>query len=157
MGSRGVLYHFAPVRLGPCSTVEPGNWGRILKRFNLANPSFGNAWVLARELVFEQLRPSVKPSRMSSCFVLQNQQDAELYSNVNDRNYLQVLHEVEYVDLAAPSHVGDLSFLDFSEGSPFLDSTRSAAQSYWAGVTGAANRGTEIVAASALRVVRSLE
>lgn len=154
------LYHYANLRLGPGSIIEPGNWGRLLRRYSPAAPGgvgFGNSWLLARELIFEQLRPSSKPSRLSACFALPSRDDANKYRQFHDKNLQQILHIVELVDPTALQHTAGLSFADMADGEPFLDRTQSAAKNYWAGLPGDQAKGSELLAISALRVVRALE
>ena len=151
------LLHFANLRLGPGSVIEPGNWGRLLKRYVPGNPGFGNPWTLSRELVFDHLRPQGKPSRLAACFAFPTKEDAEKYRLSNDRNFQQVLHEVEFVDPTAPQHLGGLSFLDLNDGTVFLDPIRTAAVNYWSDAPGNLEKGHELVTTSGLRVLRSLE
>lgn len=108
-------FHFAPLRLGPGSIIEPGNWGRLIKRYSIAD---GAPWLLARELIFEQLRPEGKPARMSGCFALTTRIEADAYRAAVDPNYQSVLHEVDIVDATRPVHVGGLSFLDMPQMGP---------------------------------------
>lgn len=154
MNTNGPYYHFTPIRLGAGSLVEPGNFGRILKRYLTGT---GNAWMLARELVFEKHRPPSKPSRLSACFALPTTDDAERYRQANDQNFLQVLHEVEVVDPLAVQHLGSLSYLDFNNSLPFMDPTTTAAISYWSGAAGDPMKGIELVTTSGLRVMRALD
>jgi hypothetical protein len=90
------LFHLAPLRLGAGSIIQPGNFGRIIKRYALNNNFDG--WRIARELIFEQSRPKDKPSRLCSCFGLPTRVDCDAYRKFNDANFLQVVHEVEIVD-----------------------------------------------------------
>ena len=151
------IYHFSQLRLGSGSVIEPGNFGRLLKRYVPGNPGFGNGWLLARELVFEQLRPSAKPTRFEACYACPTREDAEKYRQYNDRNFQQVLHEVELVDPTSPQHIGGLSFLDMSDGVAFLDPVRLYATNYWSGEVGDETKGKELITSSSLRVVRTLE
>ena len=108
---------------------------------------------------FEQVRNDQfagKPSRLSSCFGLPTQADADLYRQQVDPNFQMVLHEVEVVDNALPQHTGNIAFLDFRDGTPFLDPTRMAARSYWNGEP-TPGRAMEIVTTSAFRVLHCLE
>ncbi|QRM44934.1 DUF2441 domain-containing protein [Rhizobium sp. BG4] len=148
------LFHFAPTKLGPGSIIEPGNWGRILKRYNTVN---NNGWIIARELLFEGVRTHMfpdKPSRLSSSFAFRTKVEADRYQQANDGNLLNVLHEVEIADRALPQHEGRLRHLDWPEqGVPFLDPTRLKAMQYWQGI---GNGDAEIVTASPLRILRAL-
>lgn len=150
------IFHYAPIRLGAGSVIEPGNFGRIIKRYQ-ANDTLGG-WRMARELIFEMMRPVAKPSRLTSCFGLPSQHDADLYRKFNDTNFIWILHEVEIVDPHLPQHIGGLSWIDFPPaGSPILDPMRMQAKSYWDGAAGTPEKGNEIVTASQLRVLCCLE
>lgn len=67
-------YHLTMARLAPGSIIYPGNWGRLLRRYendSVTGQVFGNSWILARELKYELVRvqhyPS-KPSRFDVAF-----------------------------------------------------------------------------------------
>src|SRR4051794_17129348 len=78
-------YYFASVKLLPGSVVAPGNWGRMLRRYENASAtgnSFGSAWIVARELRFEVIRLkhfAEKPSRLESAFCCPSLEDARSY------------------------------------------------------------------------------
>jgi hypothetical protein len=151
------IFHFAPLRLGAGSLIQPGNFGRIVKRYVVsANDALGG-WRLARELIFESARPDGKPSRSSACFALPTRDDANKYRQFNDPNFIQVLHEVEIVDPSQPQHIAGLSWTDLPASGPVLDPMRFQATNYWNGVPGTLEKGSELVTASALRVVTCLE
>ena len=67
------FFHFAPMRLGPGSIVEPGNFGRVIRATQHAIQG-GEASLISgyvgRELIFELVRaksfPTTKPSRLTS-------------------------------------------------------------------------------------------
>lgn len=147
------LYHLAPITLAPGSEIQPGNFGRMIKRYRTDTGS--NAWLLSRELIFESVREQIAPnapSRLSACFAIDDLGAAQRYQAHNDGNFLMVMHEVELVDAAAPQHSGSLPLIDFPQpGHPFLDTVRAMANAYWSG-GGSGDR--EIVTASALRVVQ---
>jgi hypothetical protein len=152
------LFHFAPLALDAGSVIQPGNWGRLLKRYGVPEGTapWGNPWLLARELIFETVREKAAPalpSRMGACFALPDMPAADAYRAENDPGFKQVLHQVELLDPTAPTHSGALALLRLHVGSPFLDTTRSSAIQYW---RGEGDGFREIVTASALRVVACL-
>jgi len=153
--STGPLFHFAPLRLGSGSLIQPGNFGRIIRRYEATETFSG--WRLARELIFEDQRPDYKPSRFNSCFGLPTHQDAEAYRRFNDPNFFQVLHEVEIVNPTLPTHTASLSWIEFPESGPFLDLMRLQAKQYWAGEPGDSEKGIETLSASEFRIIRCLE
>jgi hypothetical protein len=95
-------YHSAPLLLEPGAIIHPGNWGRIL---NCYTQQQGNAWMLAREFVFESVRVSEYPnlpSRLSCAFAFETLDHANQYmSNFSPWN---PLYEVELVEPGAPLH-----------------------------------------------------
>ena len=57
-------------QLGPGSIIQPGNFGRLLKRYVAGS---GQCVDAGRELAFEQIRTRGylhKPSRLNACFGL---------------------------------------------------------------------------------------
>jgi Protein of unknown function (DUF2441) len=154
-------FHFAPLRLASGSVIQPGNWGRLLKRQQVTqHNNVGMVpWHLTRELVFETIREhgfGKLPSRLGSAFVLPTRHDADIYRSHNDQNHFHILHEVDLVDLTAPVHRGWMSFLDY-QGGPFLEATRVQALQYWSGNKGDPEKGEEIVTVSPLKIVKCLE
>jgi len=149
------LYHLAPITLAAGSEIQPGNFGRMIRRYR---PDIGNnAWLLSRELIFEAVREQAAPSapsRLSACFALEDLAAAHRYQAHNDGNFLMVMHEVELVDATAAQHRGALPLIDFPPPChPFLDTVRMRARDYWSG-GGSGDR--EIVTTSALRVVQAI-
>lgn len=157
------LYHLTMLRLAPESVIQPGNWGRLLRRYENApavpgGPQFGNPWILARELLFENVRLSNhpgKPSRFNATFCFQTEADAEQYRANNDPHFAQVLHEVDHTDPTAATHAGDLSLIKWpAGGQPFFSVMGMAASNYWAGQ----GQGPwEIVSMSPIRVLRAID
>jgi hypothetical protein len=155
-----VLFHLTMARLAEGSIIEAGNWGRLLREYesplDSAQKTFGNPWVLTRELVFELARVESfpdKPSRFSSTFALVCEADAAAYRTRYNLKMKQVLHCAELVDPASPIHAGIVG--DWPPGGkPFLDEMRAKAVDYWSG------RGegiTEVVSASPLRILKCLD
>jgi hypothetical protein len=155
-------FHFTMARLAPGSVIEPGNWGRLLRKYQNApatnGAQFGAVWVLTRELVFELERTRnfpTRPSRFCATFCFTDRANAEVYRSLNDQPHAQVLHEVEHVTPAAPSHVGYVSKCNWpGGGQPFLDVMTNQANDYW---RGDGDGVSEIVSTSGLRVVSCLD
>lgn len=158
------LYHFTMMRLAPGSIIEPGNWGRLLRRYENAPGSngqqFGKVWVLTRELVFELTRIKLPkansvPSRFESTFSFKDEAHAHVYREANDPHFVQVLHEVELVDPNAPQHEGAVSKSNWPAGGrPFLGDMTQAAQEYW---RGEGDGPRELLSASGLRIIRAVD
>jgi hypothetical protein len=156
------LFHLAPGRLGPDSIIEPGNWGRLLRRYENAsttNQLFGQVWILTRELVLELERERSfqdRPSRMMATFGFRTREHAEQYRAEHDRPRAQVLHRVELVEPTALRHEASLAMLRWpAANTSFLDTMTTQAQAYCGG-----ERVTVLEKSSrfpALRVIESLE
>lgn len=147
------MFHWSPIRLREGSIVEPGNFGRMIRRYR--PDQFGDGWRMARELLFEHAREAFAtsaPSRLNACFMCPTYEEATRYQAMYDPQFLQVLHEVEIVELGAPQHVGALNLLNENEAMSFLDSFRRQARDYWEG-RGDGDR--EVLTASPIRVVRT--
>jgi len=152
------LYHLAQLRLGPGSIIEPGNFGRLLGRYMpSAQRAFGNAWMLCRELIFEQARPPELPSRFSCCFVLPALDDVNCFRPTADPNFQQVLHEVAIVDESLPQHRGARSLIAMQDDVVFLGPMQAKAAKYWSGDPGEPDQGYELLTSSSLRVIKPLE
>lgn len=152
------LFFLASLHLAPGSIIQPGNWGRIIEKYetpSMARQTFGNMNLVARELVFELVRvksyPS-RPSRLQAAFCCPTLADLQQYRPKTDPNNFQLVYEVELVDPAQPTHVAPLTMIDFAEGTIFLNETRARADRYW---TGHPDGPQEVVTLSSLRI-RSL-
>lgn len=136
------------------SVVEPGNWGRILRSYNLTQPNtMLSPWLLLRETAFELVRfrqfPTL-PSRLEAVFVCENRQDLETFKS-NGR-ILDISYEVELTDPTMPLHRGCLSeFTTAHQGC--LDDLEARAQRYWMGTNVVQ---AEIVTLSPIRILRRL-
>jgi|SRR5689334_19225388 hypothetical protein len=119
--------------------------------------AFGNAWMLARELIFEQVRPRELPSRLSCCFALPTLRDVECYRALVDPNFQQVLHQVAIVDESQAHHRGARSFVTMQDDVVFLGPTQARAAKYWAGDPGEPAEGYELLTNSRLKVMKALE
>lgn len=156
----GPFYHFTQLRLSVGAIIQPGNYGRLLKRYCIPKNGvgFGNPWILCRELIFEDIRSQTSidlPPRSSACFVFPSLDEANAYRAINDPFFCQVLHEVEVIDPGKSKHHGRISLLDIpNAGEPFLDCIRTKAIAYW---NGGGDGSLEMLTTSEIKVVRCLE
>jgi hypothetical protein len=134
------LYHLTAIKLEIGSVVQPGNWGRILRRYQrlAANgTTVGDPWILARELVFEMVRREKfenKPSRWDSAFCCTSLEEAREYQQKNDLAKLNIIYEVSPMDDQAPHHRGPLGALDWlPAGGIFVENYEALAAIYWSG------------------------
>lgn len=132
-------YFLSSLSLAPGSVVQPGNWGRIIERYETPSSSrqtFGSLNLIARELVFENLRLEVypdKPSRLRAAFCCPSLADMQQYRPKTDPFGFQIVYEVQLVDPAQPTHNAPLEMIDFAENTYFLMETRARAHRYWSG------------------------
>lgn len=125
-------FHSAPMLLDNGSIVQPGNWGRILNSYT---QNQGNAWMLAREFIFESVRASefpALPGRLSSAFVFESLEHANQYRN--NFSPWGMLYEVELVEPSALLHRGGFNLVTFPPPvTEFVPVTAQFARSYWRG------------------------
>lgn len=150
------------VKLMPGSIIAPGNWGRMLRRYiqsTATGNSFGNAWILARELNFEVARlkhfPD-KPSRLESAFCCLSVEEARAYQRAHDPIGVQLLHRVQLVEPTAVSHVAAIDWTAWPQpDTSLMDVTEQRAMAYWRGdPTGGPS---ELITTSALKVVENVD
>jgi hypothetical protein len=152
-------FHLGLSMLAPGSIIEPGNMGRLHRRYTRPAPNqagWGDPWHLARELIFEEVRNSrtqfsALPSRLGAAFVCPTRADIDAFRRMVDPFLTHMVCEIEIVDPTLPQHTSGINWLDLiPPGQPFLDTTRMNAIQYW---SGAPNGPTEILTASSLRVL----
>ena len=139
-----------PLKIG--SIVLPGNWGRILK---LYTPNSGNAWLIVREKIFEEIRLSqfsTKPSRLEANFLCENKEDIIAFRKETNRLF-DLAYEVEIVNPSLPTHRGCLRFLDIKTQDSNDQLVRNA-KAYW---NGEDIQKPEIVTPSEICVVSYVE
>ena len=111
------VYHWASAKLANGSIAEPGNWGRMLRRYSMSLPNgarFGIPWTFSRETLIETVRAQMfpeMPSRLSASFSLLSYEDAMAYRQSQDHYLLNMLCEVELRNPDAPHHVGSLNWI----------------------------------------------
>ncbi len=149
-----MLIHMTRSELQPGDLIAPGNWGAVIRQQGEAH----GAWL--RECVLEGIRelefPS-KPSRMATAFAFVDLASA-LWWWRHERQK-DFIYEVEVVDGAAASHIGDLLGVQMV---PAVDvSPEAAARRYWSRGTPHFNTPDgvfidELVTLSPLKVVGRL-
>jgi len=148
-----IFYYYAcsyPLASG--SIINPGNWGRIIQKYNIS--SFGNPWILFREEVFEKVRQSefpTKPSRYKSIFLCETKDMLAQFLQLANRS-LDLIYEVELLDATAPIHRGCLLNLDFAPQENMQSFTLKA-RAYW---NGANVQRPEIASTSSIKIISQL-
>ncbi len=150
MTQRYFYCYSLPLEVG--SVIRPGNWGRILRSYT--PQAYPNAWVLIRELVWEEVRLRYfpdKPSRFEGIFVCLNEEDLNEFRATANRR-LDLPYEVELVDPSASSHVGDLTLANMQNMDSVTVFEQRAAQ-YWQGTNIVKS---ELITVSPIRITRVL-
>jgi hypothetical protein len=145
-------FYLCSYPLGVGSIIEPGNWGRILRAYNLNDAN--NRWLPLREHAFEVVRLRQyphRPSRLEASFVCETLADLGAFKQSVGRP-VDLAYEVEFVQSNAPSHRGCLSTMDNPpQGQvwtiPLLE---QRADAYW---SGANVQRPEVATTSPLRVI----
>ena len=138
--------------LAPGSVIEPGNWGRLLRLYT--PQAQANAWLLIRELVYEDIRRThygAKPSRLVSTFLCLTEADIQEFRTQYNRTF-DLMYEVEIVDQNAPLHTGDWT-LPNMVNTDTVQVFESRAHLYWQGNNVVKQ---EVVTPSAVKVLRRL-
>jgi hypothetical protein len=136
--------------LAPGSVVEPGNWGRILRLYTQQRSP--NAWLLARELIYEGIRRasySSKPSRFGAAFVCFTEADLQQFRL---ERAFDVSYEVELVDPGANRHVADWNVAAVTQTDD-VAAIEGKAHLYWQGQNPVKK---ELVTDSPLRILKRL-
>lgn len=135
MSTQQSFFHLAGQPLGPGSTILPGNWGRVIRRWGWAHT------FAIREMALETYRlvhhPEL-PSRMEAAFI---------FLTVEEANFLKVgdgsqrtgfeqhcLYRVRLATPDAPSFVADYRFV-----APAGALRHDWAELYWRGLDGDGN------------------
>jgi hypothetical protein len=113
-----------------------------------------NAWLLVRELIFEQVRIGSfphKPSRFDCTFVCLSEADLLELCAASNR-YLDLKYEVELVQPDLPNHLGDWTLANMDNGydCPIFE---NRAGLYWQGNNPVKQ---ELLTQSSLRIIRVL-
>lgn len=133
------FYFLSSLSLAPGSIVQPGNWGRIIEKYETPSANrqtFGSLNLIARELMFEMVRAETypdKPSRLLAAFCCPSLADMQQYRPKADPYGFQIVYEVDLVDPAKQTHFAPLAMIDFAENTFFLMETRARADRYWSG------------------------
>ena len=144
-------FHWCSTSLDIGSIIQPGNWGRIVRKFGWNHGHSGN------EAALEHIRLtefSHLPSRLDAAFYLADQQAASFYGQ-GQVNHLMVLYEVELLQPEANSH---RTYWDGVR--PSGDLGLEWARKYWRGEPPDGNINIskqERLTLSALKVVRRIE
>lgn len=146
-------FHVAALALGTESIIQPGNWGRIIRRYTQNNLN----WAIAiRELTFESVRLAEypqKPSRLKAAFVFEDAETAR--THIQTQSIHGVIHRVELADDAAPTHRADYKLLDFPDPTtPLIPWCEESSRKYWRSED---IQVPELVTLSPLRVLECLE
>lgn len=142
-------FHGNSTLLEPGSVIQPGNWGRIIKKAEWRHA------LAMREVLFEHVRQSEfphAPSRLESAYFFDDEGEAAHYLQTPDRAFLMIMYEVELVDPNATQIMTDYRRVHPS-GPLGIDWVRA----YWRGeMLAPENKFScrEILAVTPLRIIR---
>lgn len=146
-------FHAAPLALGAKSIIQPGNWGRIIRRYTQNQIN----WAIAvREVTFESIRLAEypqKPSRMEAAFVFEDIETVR--THIQKHSTHGVIHRVELTDNTVPTHRADYKLLDFPDpNTPLIPWCEEISRKYWKSQD---IQVPEVVTLSPLRILECLE
>lgn len=124
-----VLYHYAPIPLRAGSVIEPGNWGRIVRRDMERNQN----WPVqhAREAMLELYRQAAfpqAPSRLECIFAYRSLDEAKAGRDANSA--LSHVYSVK-VDASSPYHVADMAIYGMLDLTKSYDFLQRLIRAYW--------------------------
>lgn len=143
----------AGLSLAGGSIVEPGNWGRVMRRqqWSHGNVVVGTARELGLELIRREVAPNA-PSRLDCAFAFLKGNGARQFL-ASTPGRTDVVYEVELVEPDAPHLIADLSEFGALIQQPTGLEFAAVATRYWAG-TASTNPNAELLTLSPLRVLR---
>ena len=90
------MYHIASAILAPGSIINPGDWGRMLRLYQVGQADITN---LLRETILENIRSQEfpdKPSRLNSSFAPPGIEAAQFFHTYHHR--FGVMYRVRLID-----------------------------------------------------------
>lgn len=144
-----ILYHCAPIPLRAGSVIEPGNWGRLIDRYESDN---GQVQVnalneIALEFARQTYAPS-KPSRLNCLFVIEDEEGARVYRDAHQPAGL--IYKVEPVEAFGPVHIGNYTFPVQTHLGRYVPQTFARFRSYW---VDEASENREVLISCAARIL----
>jgi hypothetical protein len=123
-------FHCAPIGLGAGSTIQPGNWGRVMHLYEWNPNNFTlSIW---REALLEQARQihaPTKPSRLTSTFALASLQEAIAYRAQHCPTNL--IYEVAPFVESPSIHEGDYEVAIFKFSGHYFQQMLDFGRQYW--------------------------
>ena len=145
-------YYCCSLPLGNGSIVQPGNWGRMLK---LYRTNIDNSWILVKELIFEQVRRELyptKPSRFNSIHLCKDEAQIKEFKLSTNR-FCDLVYKVELIDAETPKHIGDWKLMDLQNGDNY-SAIETKAKLYWDGKDVVK---PEVLAISQIKILEKIE
>lgn len=143
-------FHLCSTDLQPGAIINPGNWGRIIKK---VGPSHGR-WLA--ESCLEDVRHRqfpLLPSRLSCSYFFDDVSEATEYQKNNA--YFLILYEVQLVDPSVPIHRADYRCVQ-----PDNSLSLNWCQHYWQGLSAGPHPSglscTELLAVTPLRIIQKV-
>ena len=127
---RPKFYHCAPIPLSNGSVIEPGNWGRIIRTYEVTNGQIASNAI--REALFETVRVRVaelKPSRLACVFCCPTMEAAISYRDSYATTNL--VYGVEPTDDRFRQHIGDYKLAVEPYEGRYFDRMIGVCEEYW--------------------------
>ena len=124
----------APMRLHIGATIDPGNFGRLMRTMYPA-PNTQNPVATYREALFEYARLALSPdkvSRLSCLFVCPTLDGASSFRTAQQP--ANIVYEVEPTGDTTGMHIADIDLINFPKAGQFYDGVFTAARKYWLGL-----------------------
>lgn len=125
-------YWLASYDFEPGTIINPGNWGRILKKYDFTGN--GSNSKISREFIFESVRLrdySHLPSRLECIFLLDDLQKAKEFQR---ERVMDIIYEVSVLDETADIFEADMGLTNFPINSLSVEGWILLAESYWSGM-----------------------
>lgn len=147
-----IYYWLASYPLEPGSVVLPGNWGRIIRKYNNQNHNY---IIVAREYIYELVRrekfPEL-PSRLQCSFLCESEADVRRFQQETART-LDIIYEVELVGDRKSVYKFDWQLVNFPQLFTVEDLEKRAIE-YWKNSESVQN--PEVLTENPIKIIRSL-
>jgi hypothetical protein len=124
-------FHCSGTSLAVGAIINPGNWGRMLRLYEV-QPNAGLQTNVFREALMEQARliyAPTKVSRLEAVYVLPSLADAVAFRDQYQPT--NIIYEVQPTDPSAPPTIGDYAFAVAPYPQRYFNAMFDYARRYW--------------------------
>jgi hypothetical protein len=130
-------FHVARDGLRVGDIIQPGSWGSLTRAFGPGGQAIASQsdatnliWEAAVESVRSQSFPT-KVSRFDCVFACQSEQEARQFLQRFRSNGSHRIYEVELVDPATPTSIGDFAAITDAPPAPYVERAVHVSAGYW--------------------------